>query len=258
MDEQELKLIEEKVDKALDLVQILSLKSRKPNELSGGQQQRVALARAIVIEPALLLMDEPLSNLDAKLRVQMRTVIKKLQRRLGITTIYVTHDQEEALAISDRIAVMNLGNIIQTDTPELIYKKPKNNFVAGFIGVSNFMKCTITPSKTSDLSIIKISDDLEISIPIKDNFSGEAMLSARPEQLYFDDYEGMRGTIVLSTFLGDFIEYEVLLKDGQLLQVNKYAKEITEVMPDNSSVFINIDADKISIYDIKTQEVISC
>ena len=122
-----------KVEEALELVQIGKLKDRKPNELSGGQQQRVALARAFVIEPGVLLMDEPLSNLDAKLRVQMRTAIKKLQRRLGITTIYVTHDQEEALAISDRIAVMKEGNIMQVGTPEAIYKKPENTFVAGFI-----------------------------------------------------------------------------------------------------------------------------
>jgi len=132
--------IQRRVDEALELVQISKLKDRKPNELSGGQQQRVALARAFVIEPSVLLMDEPLSNLDAKLRVQMRTVIKKLQRRLGITTIYVTHDQEEALAISDRIAVMKEGNIMQVGSPEKIYKHPENTFVAGFIGVSNFCR----------------------------------------------------------------------------------------------------------------------
>ncbi len=107
-----------RVDEALRMVQIDQLKARQPNELSGGQQQRVALARAFVIEPGVLLMDEPLSNLDAKLRVQMRTTIKKLQRRLGITTIYVTHDQEEALAISDRIAVMKEGNIMQIGRPD--------------------------------------------------------------------------------------------------------------------------------------------
>ena len=141
--------IARRVEEALDLVQIGKLKDRKPNELSGGQQQRVALARAFVIEPSVLLMDEPLSNLDAKLRVQMRTVIKKLQRRLGITTIYVTHDQEEALAISDRIAVMKEGNIMQVGSPEEIYKHPENTFVAGFIGVSNFVECEIQSGEES-------------------------------------------------------------------------------------------------------------
>ena len=114
------KEIDRRVKEALELVQIAPLATRKPSELSGGQQQRVALARAFVIEPSVLLMDEPLSNLDAKLRVQMRSIIKKLQRRLGITTIYVTHDQEEALAISDRIAVMNQGRVMQVGTPSEI------------------------------------------------------------------------------------------------------------------------------------------
>ena len=133
-----------KVEEALELVQIGKLKDRKPNELSGGQQQRVALARAFVIEPGVLLMDEPLSNLDAKLRVQMRTVIKKLQRRLGITTIYVTHDQEEALTMSDKIVVLSEGKIQQIGTPEDIYNEPKNAFVADFIGESNIFKGIMT------------------------------------------------------------------------------------------------------------------
>ena len=131
--------MDKRVDEALELVQISHLAERKPNELSGGQQQRVALARAFVIEPSVLLMDEPLSNLDAKLRVQMRTVIKKLQRRLGITTIYVTHDQEEALTLSDTIVVLDDGNIQQIGTPTDIYNEPQNSFVADFIGESNII-----------------------------------------------------------------------------------------------------------------------
>lgn len=118
------------VEKALDLVQISQLKDRNPSELSGDQQQRVALARAFVIEPGILLMDETLSNLDAKLRVQMRTVIRKIQKRVGITTIYVIHDQKETLAISDRIAIMKAGDIMQVGTPEEIYKKPATISVA--------------------------------------------------------------------------------------------------------------------------------
>ena len=131
------KEIKPKVDEALELVQISHLADRKPNELSGGQQQRVALARAFVIEPSVLLMDEPLSNLDAKLRVQMRSVIKKLQRRLGITTIYVTHDQEEALTLSDRIAVFNKGVIEQIGTPNEVYNHSATEFVCNFIGDIN-------------------------------------------------------------------------------------------------------------------------
>ncbi len=131
--------IEEKVDEILKIVKIDHLKDRMPVKLSGGQQQRVALARAIVIHPEVLLMDEPLSNLDAKLRVEMRNAIKRIQQQIGITTVYVTHDQEEALAVSDRIAVMNGGVIQQIDTPKRIYQRPANTFVATFIGQSNIL-----------------------------------------------------------------------------------------------------------------------
>ena len=131
--------MKERVDRAMALTQIDQYADRQPQQLSGGQQQRVALSRAIVIEPDLLLMDEPLSNLDAKLRVQMRTSIREIQRKLNITTIYVTHDQEEALAVSDRIAVMNMGIVEQVGKPYEIYSKPVNTFVANFIGISNFL-----------------------------------------------------------------------------------------------------------------------
>lgn len=243
--------IEKRVNEALELVKISHLADRKPNELSGGQQQRVALARAFVIEPSVLLMDEPLSNLDAKLRVEMRTVIKKLQKRLGITTIYVTHDQEEALAISDRIAVMKDGNIMQIGTPQEIYAKPENPFVAGFIGVSNFINCNVKEGGN-----VVIKDEIDIRVPLRKEFIGEAILSARPEQLFFTK-EGMPGTIQLSTFLGDYIEYEVLLDDGQNLIVNEYTKDTSAVHKDGEKVFISFDPEKISLYSKETLEVIS-
>ena len=240
-----------KVKEALELVQISHLADRKPNELSGGQQQRVALARAFVIEPSVLLMDEPLSNLDAKLRVQMRTVIKKLQRRLGITTIYVTHDQEEALAISDRIAVMKDGHIMQIGTPAEIYAKPQNPFVAGFIGVSNFLDCEVDKD---GMTVIK--NELKIKVPLRKSYTGSAKLSARPEQLFFSK-EGMPGTVQLSTFLGDFIEYEVRLDDGQELIINEYTKDTSDVHADGEKVFISFDPDRVSLYQADTEEVIS-
>ena len=189
-----------RVEEALKMVQIDQLQKRQPNELSGGQQQRVALARAFVIEPGVLLMDEPLSNLDAKLRVQMRTTIKKLQRRLGITTIYVTHDQEEALAISDRIAVMNQGNIMQIGTPEEIYRKPANPFVANFIGVSNFIDCSVRYQNGK--GTLSLPGDYTLEIPMRKDYSGPAILSARPEQLFFDE-RGIPGKINMSVFLGE-------------------------------------------------------
>ena len=244
------KEMEERVEEALKLVQIEHLSDRKPSELSGGQQQRVALARAFVIEPSVLLMDEPLSNLDAKLRVQMRTVIKKLQRRLGITTIYVTHDQEEALAISDRIAVMKDGNIMQIGTPNEIYAKPQNPFVAGFIGVSNFLDCDVDGGK------ITIQGEMTIDIPVKQEYKGKGKLSARPEQLFFSD-TGMPGKILFSTFLGDFIEYEVMLDNGQSLIVNEYTKDTAAVHADGEKVFLNFDPSRISLYVAETGEVLS-
>ena len=245
-----------KVEEALELVQIGKLKDRKPNELSGGQQQRVALARAFVIEPGVLLMDEPLSNLDAKLRVQMRTVIKKLQRRLGITTIYVTHDQEEALAISDRIAVMKEGKIMQVGTPEEIYKKPENTFVAGFIGVSNFVECEVD-GKNPEAAVLNVKDECSITCKLKKPFTGKGIISARPEQLFFDESNGLPGKIVMSTFLGDFIEYEIELNNGQTLQLNEYTKDVQTVRPDGENVKVNFDINAVGVYDAATQEVIS-
>ncbi|RLG60002.1 ABC transporter ATP-binding protein [Candidatus Geothermarchaeota archaeon] len=132
--------IDKRVKEALRLVKLEGLEKRNPHQLSGGQQQRVAVARVLVINPRVLLLDEPLSNLDAKLRIEMRGEVKKLQRRLGITTIYVTHDQEEAMSISDRIAIMNNGRIEQIGTPMEIYFRPKNDFVADFIGQGTFMR----------------------------------------------------------------------------------------------------------------------
>ncbi len=249
--------IERRVDEALDLVQIKKLKNRKPNELSGGQQQRVALARAFVIEPSVLLMDEPLSNLDAKLRVQMRTVIKKLQRRLGITTIYVTHDQEEALAISDRIAVMKDGNVMQVGTPEEIYKKPENTFVAGFIGVSNFIDCQVE-GENGDQAALTIGEDYTVSVGLKKSFKGKGIISARPEQLFFDQSKGLKGTVVISTFLGDFIEYEIELENGQILQLNEYTKDSETLRKDGETVYVNFKPDAVNVYDAETMEVISC
>ena len=244
--------IRKRVMGMLKLVGLEGMEGRMTNQLSGGQQQRVALARAFVIEPSVLLMDEPLSNLDAKLRVQMRTVIKKLQRKLGITTIYVTHDQEEALAISDRIAVMKDGVIMQCGTPTEIYAKPQYPFVAGFICVSNFLDCTMEQG-----GVVDIRGELKFKVPVKNNYTGPAKLSARPEQLFFGE-SGMPGEVQFSTFLGDFIEYEVRLNDGQNLIVNEYTKDTTEVHEAGERVFLNFDPNRISIYEAESEEVITC
>ena len=245
-----------RVDEALKMVQIDQLKARQPNELSGGQQQRVALARAFVIEPGVLLMDEPLSNLDAKLRVQMRTTIKKLQRRLGITTVYVTHDQEEALAISDRIAVMNQGNIMQIGKPEEIYRKPANPFVANFIGVSNFIDCAVDGQDPA-AATVKLHDGHSFQMPLRKPYSGEVILSARPEQLFFSE-QGLSGKVNMSTFLGDFIQYEVELSTGQVLELNEYTKDVDGAKNDGEEVHLSFNPKQVSLYRKDTEEVLSC
>lgn len=251
---------EKRVAEALKMVQIEQLKDRMPNELSGGQQQRVALARAVVIEPGVLLMDEPLSNLDAKLRVQMRTVIKRLQRSLGITTIYVTHDQEEALAISDRIAIMNHGNIMQIGKPKDIYLNPANAFVANFIGTSNFMDADIQGEDPVKAMLELTGKKAKVQIPLKEAYSGKAQLSVRPEQFYFVDQPGedvLEGEIELSTFLGDFTEYEVALADGSIIQVNEYLQNTDHLRSVGEKAYVKFHRKMVTLYG-EDGEVLSC
>ena len=208
----------QRVDEAMELTQILEYRDRQPQQLSGGQQQRVALARAIVIRPDLLLMDEPLSNLDAKLRVQMRTSIRELQRGLDTTTIYVTHDQEEALAVSDRIAVMNMGVVEQVGAPYEIYTHPVNEFVANFIGVSNFLP------GVANANGISILGSTPIDVKLKGGKTGAVKVSVRPEQIELcpPSDGALCGTVKMATFLGDFINYEIQLPDGEIVQANQY------------------------------------
>ena len=243
-----------RVINALDLVQIADLKDRMPDALSGGQQQRVALARAFVIEPGILLMDEPLSNLDAKLRVQMRGMIKKLQRKLGITTIYVTHDQEEALAISDRIAVMNQGKIMQVGRPDQIYRKPENLFVANFIGNSNQLEGKIVKCDNGK-GTLELLDGYQTEISLREPYTGSVTAAIRPEYFYFGD-QGMPGTIVNATFLGDFVLYEVELSSGRVINVNEY-DFMDELRSAGDRVSVRFKQSRISVYK-GPEEVISC
>ena len=178
------KEIRSRVMNALQLVRLDGYEKRHPNQLSGGQRQRVAVARAIAIEPRVLLMDEPLSNLDAKLRVDMRVDIRRLQKKLGITMIYVTHDQEEALAISDKIAVLENGRLAQVSSAWDIYNNPKSPYVADFIGVSNFFKSSLVSSDSKEGTTRVLFQGKEISLP--GNVTGDssqAVISIRPEAL---------------------------------------------------------------------------
>ncbi len=171
--------VEERVHRLLRLAHMEDLTQRYPAQLSGGQQQRVALLRALAIEPTVLLLDEPLSNLDAKLRVEMRNEIKKMQSELNITTVYVTHDQEEALAVSDRIAVMNKGAIHQVGTPVEIYTKPADSFVADFIGLSNFLNCRVLGENEVEFE----EKIFRIPAPEKWGARDQVVLSFRPEHV---------------------------------------------------------------------------
>lgn len=232
--------INSKVAEILETVDMSHLAKRYPKELSGGQRQRVAIARALVIEPSLLLLDEPLSNLDAKLRLKMRVEIRKLQQKLGITTLFVTHDQEECFSISDRVAVLNKGVIEQFDTPENIYSNPATEFVARFVGFENFF----------DLS--KISDDSyksESGITLKvarSKDSSEAKGTIRPDDIKIvdEDVENtIEGVIEIRTFLGKAYQYDVKTSLGNII-VNS---ENTVLYEKGNKIKIQLPANKIVI-----------
>ena len=212
---------------ALRLVQMESLADRRPDQLSGGQQQRVALARAMAIRPRLLLMDEPLSNLDAKLRVEMRTEIRRLQKELGITTIYVTHDQEEALAISERLAVMNAGRVEQVGSPWDVYLAPRSAFVAQFIGASNALTGTLVGTE-GDWAQVQIGAWVLRGRGIH-GLSARALVVFRPESLELlsegGDCPGAtvgEGVVIHREFLGAILRYRLRLGDGSLIHLDEH------------------------------------
>ncbi len=199
----------QRVAAVAEMVGLAGQEAKFPNQLSGGQQQRVAVARALVVEPEVLLLDEPLSNLDAKLRVRVRTELRALQQRLGKTTIYVTHDQEEALSISDQIAVMNHGRIVQVGTPLEIYYHPTDRFVADFVGLANFVPVRVTAPGRVRLA------DLELEVH-RAAETGDATLVVRPETIRLVDAmppnrgaPALRGRVKNSAFLGGLARYWV-------------------------------------------------
>lgn len=251
--------IERRVNEALEMVKIQDLKDRQPANMSGGQQQRVALARSIVIHPDILLMDEPLSNLDAKLRVEMRTTIKKVQRKLGITTIYVTHDQEEALAISDRIAIMKLGKIQQVGIPKDIYTRPTNEFVANFIGTSNVLEGRAVESNQG-LTSICVDEEITIDLKLKKKVNGKVKVSIRPEEFIITEEKenAFEGRVDLKVFLGDFINYEVVLKSGVTVEVNQYIKDTQREYEVDEKIYIRPALDKINVFDELGEEPLIC
>lgn len=247
--------IEKKVDEILKVVKIHQLKDRMPAKLSGGQQQRVALARAIVVQPEVLLMDEPLSNLDAKLRVEMRNAVKRIQNKIGITTVYVTHDQEEALAISDRIAVMNAGVIQQIGKPKQIYQRPANIFVSTFIGLSNIMEAFVKFDDNGN-KWVNFNKNYQVEMNnISDNvIKGEKVLvSVRPEEFIISrNGKGLKATIKSSIFLGLTTHYFIELDNGQEVEVIQNS-DIEDIIPNHTVINLTVDTRKINVYEFDSK-----
>lgn len=221
--------IREKVVSILKLVGLEGMEDRMTNQLSGGQQQRVALARALVIEPGVLLFDEPLSNLDAKLRVSMRTEIRRIQQEAGITAIYVTHDQSEAMAISDQIIVMRKGEVAQMGEPHEIYYHPVDEFVADFIGESNFLHGTLQ-SSTGDEGVARIEGHDVVVEGVSHLDVGDPCTTVlRPEAAVLADEGVLRCKVTLSRFMGNYQNYQVMVGDTLV--------KITDFNPKNKKVY---------------------
>ena len=213
--------IRKKVMDMLDLVELTGMEGRQTNQLSGGQQQRVALARALVVEPGVLLFDEPLSNLDAKLRVSMRTEIRKIQQKVGITAVYVTHDQSEAMSISDEIIIMNKGRIEQMGTPREIYYHPSSRFVADFIGEANFLQAKVK-SMDGETAVVNVDEhDMTVKNYSKAAVGETATMVIRPEAAVLRDEGLLPCKIVLSTFMGAY-QYYHAMAGGELIQITDY------------------------------------
>lgn len=236
-------------DQFMKLMQIDQYADRMPERLSGGQQQRVALARALCIQPDVLLMDEPLSNLDAKLRVEMRTVIKEIQRSVDITTVYVTHDQEEAMAISDRIAVINAGRIQHIGTPKDIYQRPANLFVSTFIGRSNVLKGRLTVENDRTYLVI---DDYKAEIRgvrPEHKKDQEIIVSVRPEEFLLNQ-EGENGicaTVDDSVFLGLNTHYFVHLASGEKVEIIQESS-IRGIIQAGEKITLTINTEKVNLF----------
>ncbi len=243
--------IKKRVDQALEMVDLPHLEYRRPSQLSGGQQQRVALARAIVNQPAVLLLDEPLSALDLKLRQAMRFELKKLQRQLGITFIFVTHDQEEAMTMSDRIAVMSEGLVLQVGSPTEIYSHPANRFVADFIGETNFLDCTV---KHCDNGMAKVVVDEKIELDVGCSFEvlagQQGTIAIRPEKIDLhadampatEEVAVLSGVIVDKVWIGTDTRFTVQLEGGSQVRVRHQNMRLRDPLVDlayNDKIYLS-------------------
>ncbi|MBQ2138449.1 MAG: ABC transporter ATP-binding protein [Erysipelotrichaceae bacterium] len=243
--------IASKTDQFLKLMKIDEYRDRMPERLSGGQQQRVALARALAITPDVLLMDEPLSNLDAKLRVEMRTVIKQIQNEVGITTVYVTHDQEEAMAVSDRIAVMNNGDIQQIGTPKILYQRPANLFVATFIGHTNVIDGELKIENGDAYLHLPGNHKVKMDTIRKECMKDQKVkASIRPEELVVDinNKEGIKAWIDDAVFLGLNTHYFVHFEDGETAEIVQESK-IDSIIEKGTEIRLGVKTEKINVFD---------
>lgn len=235
----------------MELMHVDEYADRLPERLSGGQQQRVALARALCIKPDVLLFDEPLSNLDAKLRVEMRTVIKNIQHSVGITTVYVTHDQEEAMAVSDRIAVMNQGVIQHIGTPKDIYQRPANLFVSTFIGRSNILKGQLKMVDGKAMLVAPSGYQVEMkNVRPEAKADQNVVLSVRPEEFLVNrdaGGEGIAATVDDCVFLGLMTHYFVHLESGEEAEIIQESS-IDSVIEPGTQVKLTLNTDKINIF----------
>lgn len=248
--------IKSQSEKFMKLMQIDEYADRMPERLSGGQQQRVALARALCIEPDVLLMDEPLSNLDAKLRVEMRTVIKNIQHSVGITTVYVTHDQEEAMAVSDRIAVMNAGVIQHIGTPKSIYQRPANLFVATFIGRSNVIKGKLVVENGKAYLETLSGYRAEIhTVRPEQQKNQDITMSVRPEEFLLDrdSTEGISAIVDDCVFLGLNTHYFVHLSSGEEVEIIQESS-IDSIIEPGSEIKLKINTDKVNLFTADGEE----
>jgi spermidine/putrescine ABC transporter ATP-binding subunit len=243
--------VKERVERMLELVGLPSLAGRYPPQLSGGQQQRIAIARSMVLEPRLLLFDEPLSNLDFKLRVQMRFELRDLQRRLGKTSIYVTHDQTEALALSDRIAVLSQGHIEQIGSPTEIYEAPETAFVADFIGSSNILDVTVR-AKSESSALVRAASGLELAIsPIAEEIGSHFLVLVRPERIRLVDHRDQMVTNQITaeiddlTYLGEDVQLRVTATAGEKLLVLLKSGKATRNLRRGARLELAIDPEDI-------------
>ena len=241
-------VIKEKVRHVLELTELTGLENRPPNALSGGQQQRVALARALVMEPKVLLMDEPLSNLDAKLREVMRIEIRRIQQTLGITSVYVTHDQVEAMTLSDRVVVMNQGRIEQIGPPQEIYRRPQTAFVADFIGRTNFVEGTVRGVNDNAVTVEVWGQTLTAPAPENSVSVGQTVkIVLRPEAIQVVEQGGQyQGTVRWTSYLGSLVEYQVEVA-GQLLFITNSDPRHTVVYPKGHQVGVQFLEDWLYI-----------